>query len=88
MDAMSHFGVAKDICAYLCHHNNETINALTPFNKNFSIDNNSLPINVIIENTDACQRYAGVSLTNVTVKESPEWLKNKLVSIGQRQLII
>jgi phenylalanyl-tRNA synthetase beta chain len=86
MDAMSHFGVAKDVCAYLSHHNNSKANPKSPFNTNFTIDNNFLPIKVIIENTDACQRYAGVSLTNVTVKESPEWLKNKLTSIGQRPI--
>ncbi len=86
MDAMSHFGVAKDVCAYLSHHNNSKANPKSPFNTNFTIDNNFLPVKVIIENTDACQRYAGVSLTNVTVKESPEWLKNKLTSIGQRPI--
>ncbi|MEJ7828237.1 MAG: phenylalanine--tRNA ligase subunit beta [Segetibacter sp.] len=86
MDAMSHFGVAKDVCAYLSHHNKSKADPISPFNTNFTTDNNSLPIKVIIENTDACERYAGVSLTNVTVKESPEWLKNKLISIGQRPI--
>ncbi|MBA4140849.1 MAG: phenylalanine--tRNA ligase subunit beta [Segetibacter sp.] len=86
MDAMSHFGVAKDVCAYLSHHNKSKVSPISPFNTNFTVDNNSLPIKVIIENTDACQRYAGVSLKNVTVKESPQWLKNKLIGIGQRPI--
>ena len=86
MDAMSHFGVAKDVCAYLTHHNKKETKPKSLFNDNFRIDNNSLPVKVIIENTEACQRYAGVSLTNITVKESPQWLKDKLTAIGQRPI--
>ncbi len=86
MDAMSHFGVAKDVCAYLSHHNKKETKPESPFSNNFSVDNNSLSIEVVIENTEACQRYAGVTLSNVTVKESPQWLKNKLIAIGQRPI--
>ncbi len=86
MDAMSHFGVAKDVCAYLTHHNKKETKPESPFNDNFRIDDNSLPVKVVIENTEACQRYAGVSLTNVSVKESPKWLIDKLTAIGQKPI--
>lgn len=85
MDAMSHLGVAKDVCAYLTHHEQDT-KAITPFTNAFKVDNNSLPIKVTVENTDACPRYAGVTISGVTVQESPEWLKNRLIAIGQRPI--
>ncbi|WP_205509357.1 phenylalanine--tRNA ligase subunit beta [Longitalea arenae] len=86
MDAMSHRGVARDVCAYLSYHDNKDlqVNALPVHG--FSVENNSLPIEVNIENTSACQRYSGISISNVTVKESPEWLQNKLRAIGQRPI--
>ncbi|QEC67186.1 phenylalanine--tRNA ligase subunit beta [Panacibacter ginsenosidivorans] len=86
MDAMSHMGVAKDVCAYLSHHNRKKTKPVTPFVNAFKPDNNDLPIKVTIENTEACQRYAGVSIKNVTIKPSPEWLQNKLKAIGLRPI--
>jgi phenylalanyl-tRNA synthetase beta chain len=86
MDAMSHLGVAKDVCAYLTHHNNKHTAVLSPFKGNLKADNNNFKIDVVIENTDACQRYAGVSIQGVTVKESPKWLQQKLKAIGLRPI--
>jgi len=86
MDAMSHLGVAKDVCAYLAHHVKKSTKAKTPYSNNFKADNNSLPIKVTVENTVACPRYSGVSIANVTVKESPQWLKDWLTAIGQRPI--
>ncbi len=85
MDAMSHLGIAKDVCAYLSHHNKKDTRAKTPWT-NIKADNNSFPIKVTVENENACPRYSGVSLTNVTVKESPQWLKDRLIAIGQRPI--
>ncbi len=86
MDAMSHFGVARDVCAYLTHHNKtETRPKFKSFN-NFKPDNNLLPIKVSIGNSTACQRYAGITLSDLSVKESPQWLKDKLLAIGQRPI--
>jgi phenylalanyl-tRNA synthetase beta chain len=88
MDAMSHLGVARDVCAYLSHHNNRSISVKTPL-RNVALKASAttkLPITVTIENTEACQRYAGVSLAGVTVKESPVWLQEKLKSIGLRPI--
>lgn len=84
MDAMSHLGVAKDVCAYLSHHNKREAKARTPFPGTFKADNQLLPVKVTIENTEACKRYSGVSISGVTVKESPQWLQDKLMAIGQR----
>ncbi|SJZ34490.1 phenylalanine--tRNA ligase subunit beta [Sediminibacterium ginsengisoli] len=85
MDAMSHLGVARDVCAYLTHHQKEA-RSKTPFTNGLKADNNSLPIRITIENAADCQRYAGISISGVTVKESPQWLKDRLVSIGLRPI--
>ncbi len=86
MDAMSHLGAAKDVSAYLTHHTGKEVKAKTPFPVSFIPDSNSLPIHVIIENTDACRRYSGVTIKGVTIKDSPKWLRDKLVAIGQRPI--
>jgi phenylalanyl-tRNA synthetase beta chain len=85
MDAMSHLGVAKDVCAYLTHHEKEA-KTVTPFTNSFSPDQNNKTITVSIENETACKRYAGIELTGVTVSESPNWLKNRLTAIGVRPI--
>ncbi|MBY0482647.1 MAG: phenylalanine--tRNA ligase subunit beta [Chitinophagaceae bacterium] len=85
MDAMSHFGVARDVCAYLTHHQKES-RVKSPFANGFKTDNNNLPIKVTVENEAACPRYAGISISGVTVKDSPQWLKNKLLAIGLRPI--
>ncbi|MDQ6812607.1 MAG: phenylalanine--tRNA ligase subunit beta [Bacteroidota bacterium] len=86
MDAMSHLGVAKDVCAYLSHHNKQDMRVKSPFTNSFKADNHSTKINVTIENREACKRYAGVTISGVTVKESPRWLQNTLIAIGQRPI--
>ncbi|TAH14582.1 MAG: phenylalanine--tRNA ligase subunit beta [Sphingobacteriia bacterium] len=85
MDAMSHMGVAKDVCAYLTHHQKET-RVKSPFNNSFKADNNDLPIKVSVENSIDCPRYSGLTISGVTVKPSPEWLVNKLTAIGVRSI--
>ena len=86
MDAMSHIGTAKDVCAYLSHHNRTEIKIVTPFTDTFETDNNSKKIEVVIENIEACARYAGVSISGIKVAPSPVWLQNKLKSIGVRPI--
>ncbi len=86
MDAMSHLGVARDVCAYLSHHERKNARPKTPFTNSFKAENNNLPLKVVVENTEACPRYSGVSISNVTVKESPQWLKDRLIAIGQRPI--
>ena len=86
MDAMSHLGVAKDVCAYITHHLNKPMKVISPFKNNFKADNHSKPVKVEIKDPKECERYAGVSISGIQVAESPEWLQNKLKSIGLRPL--
>lgn len=76
VDAASHLGVARDIKA----SQNRAIR--WPSVDAFKPDNNSLPIPVTIQNPEACIRYSSLTLTGVTVQESPAWLKNRLLAIG------
>ena len=82
MDAMSHWGVARDVCAYLSHHDKKEIKPKLPVSNGFKPDNTSLAINVKVENEKACPRYSGISITNITIAESPKWLQQKLKAIG------
>ena len=84
-DALSHWGVARDLYAWLKQNGYET-SLHRPSDEGFAVDNEDLPIDVEIENTEACQRYACVSITDCEVKESPDWLKNKLTTIGLRPI--
>jgi phenylalanyl-tRNA synthetase beta chain len=86
MDAMSHLGVAKDVCAYLSHHNKKTASVKSPFKNNFKVETPTQSVEVIIENEAACKRYSGVSIEDITVGESPEWLQKRLKSIGLRPI--
>ena len=86
MDAMSHWGVARDVCAYLSHHDRKHVKPKLPDDAGFKADNNSLVIHVKIENVEACPRYSGISFTNLTIKESPKWLRQKLKAIGLRPI--
>ncbi len=84
-DACSHYGVARDLYAWLVQNGYET--ALhRPGEEDFRVDDESLPIAVEVENTEACPRYCALSLTDCQVKESPEWLQNKLRIIGLRPI--
>ena len=86
MDAMSHLGVAKDVCAWLSHHENRDAKPKSPFPVAFKADNNLLPIKVVIEDKVLCKRYSGLSISGVTIAESPQWLKDRLTSIGQKPI--
>jgi phenylalanyl-tRNA synthetase beta chain len=85
MDAMSHWGVARDVCAYLTHHDKKDLRPVLP-QTNFKVDKATLPISVSIENKKACKRYSGVCIANVKVQESPKWLQERLKSIGLRPI--
>ncbi len=84
-DALSHWGVARDLYAWL-KRNGHATSLHRPDCSEFAVDNHDLPINVEIENTEACKRYACVSISGCEVKESPEWLQNKLKVIGLRPI--
>jgi phenylalanyl-tRNA synthetase beta chain len=79
-DAASHYGVARDLKAVL----NRTINL--PSVDAFAVDNQSFPISVSVENNEAAPRYAGLTITGIKVGDSPEWLKQRLATIGIRSI--
>ena len=84
-DALSHYGVARDLYAWLQQNNYQT-ELHKPNCDAFEVDNESLTIDVEVKNTEACKRYACVSISNCEVKESPEWLQNKLKIVGIRPI--
>ena len=84
-DACSHYGVARDLYAWLIQ-NGRQATLKRPSVDAFKVDNHDMNIDIVVENTKACPRYVGVAIKNVTVKESPEWLQNKLRLIGVRPI--
>jgi len=82
IDSGSHYGVARDLAAYL--NINEGINkrASLPSVEDFKPDNNNNPFKVLIENSVDCPRYTGITISGVKIAESPEWLKNRLRAVG------
>ncbi len=84
-DACSHYGVARDLYAWLCSNGYET-SLKRPGDEAFSVDNNDLDIDIVVENAEACPRYCGITLKGCRVGESPEWLKKKLSLIGCRPI--
>ncbi|MBR5332556.1 MAG: phenylalanine--tRNA ligase subunit beta [Muribaculaceae bacterium] len=85
IDAASHYGVARDLCAWLSQ-NKATATPQRPSVDAFNIDRQDGAIEVVVENAEACPRYAGVTIRNVKVTESPQWLKDRLTAIGQRPI--
>lgn len=80
-DAMSHFGVARDLKAGLEQREIQK-ELVTPSTSNFSIDNRSLKIDVEVKDSQLAPRYCGLTISNLIVQESPHWLKNRLRAIG------
>jgi len=81
IDAASHLGVARDLAAAL-RLQDASVKVTRPSVEAFKSDNQNYPIKVTVETAEACTRYSGVTISGVTVKESPDWLKNRLLSIG------
>jgi phenylalanyl-tRNA synthetase beta chain len=86
MEAMSHWGVARDVCAYLSYHDKKDIKPKLPGSNTFKVDNTSLTIDIKVDNIRACPRYSGVSIKNITITSSPKWLQQKLKAIGLRPI--
>lgn len=82
IDSGSHFGVARDLAAYLNLNSDSKEKASLPSVDDFKPDNNNNVYEVIIENVTDCPRYTGITISGVTIGESPEWLKNKLRAVG------
>ena len=84
-DACSHYGVARDLYAWLVRNGHKTALHRTDVSA-FTTDNHDLDIDIVVENTEACPRYCGVTIKGCEVKESPEWLQTKLRTIGVRPI--
>ena len=82
VDAASHYGVARDIAAELTFQGKDIIRPVKPSVESFSVTNNSLSIPVTVEDSNACPRYCGITMTNLKVGPSPGWLSNKIKAIG------
>lgn len=85
IDAASHYGVARDLSAWLAH-NAEATELTRPSVDAYKTDRNDGAITVEVKNTEACPRYSGVTIRNIKVAESPQWLKDRLTAIGQRPI--
>ncbi len=81
-DAMSHYGVARDLRAALIRYDHKNVELNLPSVSSFSVSSNELPIEIEVQNEEACPRYAGLSIKNVKVGPSPDWLQNRLRAIG------
>ncbi|HET8574400.1 MAG TPA: phenylalanine--tRNA ligase subunit beta [Edaphocola sp.] len=82
-DANSHLGTAKDVCAYLSYHQQRDVRPNIPLSaKSIEVVGEGLPVKVKVENIEACSRYSGILMKNVTVGPSPEWLKSRLRAVG------
>lgn len=86
MDAMSHWGVARDVCAYISHHENKPWKPVLPSIPSIATAQNTLPITVSIENEKACPRYSGVSMQGIKMGPSPRWMQERLQAIGVRPI--
>jgi len=80
-DAMSHWGVARDLRAGLLQHG-ISVKLNTPSSSRFKIDSRTLRVDVHIENPTLAPRYCGITINNIKVADSPVWLQNRLKSIG------
>ena len=80
-DAMSHYGVARDFRAGLIQHG-INLELITPSVSDFHVEQRRLRIDIEVENKDLAPRYCGISIVDVEVKDSPEWIQNRLKSIG------
>ena len=84
-DGASHYGVARDLYAYY-QAKGVNVALVKPCVEDFKVNSHALPIEVVVENATACPRYTGVSIKGVTIKESPDWLKKALNTIGIRPI--
>lgn len=85
VDAMSHLGVAKDICAYINCHETKSLKPLIPVTNlpHHTFEN---PVKIYLPDTQMCKRYAGICIKNIEVKESPQWIKEALMKIGVKPI--
>ena len=90
MDAMSHWGVARDVCAWLSHHEQKTVRPKDPLasasNTVFTAADDHSTVKVTIRDTNGCARFSGVTIKGITIAESPRWMQDRLKAIGIRSI--
>jgi len=86
MDAMSHMGVARDVCAYLSHQDKKDYRVKIPVIPSLTPEHRGPEIKVEIENRTDCGRYSGLTMTGIRIAESPKWIQDKLKAIGIRPI--
>jgi phenylalanyl-tRNA synthetase beta chain len=86
IDSGSHFGVARDLAAYLSVNQNLLSKAILPSVDDFKPERKNETFEIIVENRNDCPRYTGINIGDVRIGESPEWLKNRLKAIGQNPI--
>jgi phenylalanyl-tRNA synthetase beta chain len=86
MDAMSHLGIARDVCAWLSHHENKEFRPCWPALDLFRTGNTTQSISVSIRNAGVCGRYSGLTLKGIRIQASPKWMQDRLKAIGIRPI--
>lgn len=85
-DAMSHMGVARDVCAWLNHHENGNYEVVKPSVSELTPINNSVSVDVSVENITDCPRYSGIGFSSFHPGSSPQWMQHRLKAIGVRPI--
>ncbi|MEN9950489.1 MAG: hypothetical protein RLY85_1241 [Bacteroidota bacterium] len=85
-DAMSHRGVARDVCTWLNHHEGTSLQPVLKNKNDIALTGKPCPVSVTVENPADCPRYAGILIESVSIHEAPKWMQQRLKAIGQRPI--
>ncbi len=86
MDAMSHMGVARDLCAFLSHQDKKDYHVKLPIVPSVVPETKGKDIKIELINRKDCARYSGLTMTGIRIGESPQWIQEKLKAIGIRPI--